>query len=135
MSFFEALKNTKVTDSAFYIIFVMALMGPGTAYAMVFFEDIFKELDSWKSIFMIVSISAPLLVASTLTVYISNADHYEGDEGMKLLGFQSFLAMLTGSYGSLGISYMQKWDFLGSALVAFGLVFVLSALSGLSTRL
>lgn len=134
MSIFDDLKSTKVTDTAFYLMFILALIAPGAAYAMVFHMEVFKELDSWKALFMILSISALLLVVATMVVYLSNSDEYEGDEGMKNLGFRAFLTVLTGSYGSLGISYQQGWGFIGVALAAIIGVAITSLMAGLSAR-
>ncbi|MDQ7915526.1 hypothetical protein RCF34_20660 [Pseudomonas sp. 102515] len=135
MSFFEDLKNTKVTDAAFYLMFILALIAPGTAYAMVFHLEVFKELDSWKAILMVVAIGAPLFVITTATTYITNHRYFEGEDGLKILGFYSCLNVLSSPYVVLVLAVDQKWSFLLTSAVAFLACMVGGAVIGGASRI
>lgn len=135
MSFFEDLKNTKVTDTAFYLMFILALIAPGTAYSMIFYLEVFKELDSWKALLMVISISAPLFVITTATTYITNHKYFEGEDGLKILGFYSCLNVLSSPYVVLVIAIDQNWSFFLTSAAAFLTCMVGGAVLGGASRI
>lgn len=118
MSFFEELRNTKISDAAFYLIFILAEMAPGTSFAMYFFLDIFKSLDTWKALFMIIAISSPLTVVAILFAFIGNVKAPVDEKGLKTLTFFSCIASLTSSYLALLLGYMAHWEFDLTAMIA-----------------
>ncbi|WP_263259339.1 hypothetical protein [Pseudomonas oryzihabitans] len=134
MSFFEDLKNTKVTDTAFYLVFVLALIAPGTAYSLYFHLEVFKDLDSWKAVFMVISISAPLLLMAMLSALAGNMNFFLVEEEFKALGFVSCMAELFAAYLALGLAAIKHWDFLFTTVVAFPLAIVMGVIMGISSR-
>ncbi len=134
MSLINDLKNTKVSDAAFYLIFILAILAPGTSYAMYFFLDIFKELDTWKVIFMIIAISSPLIVVAILFAFICNGQAFFSEELLKPLIFFCCFAVLSSSYLSLVLESIFHWGFDLTASVAVLGTIILSVLAGLSSR-
>ncbi|WP_323149391.1 hypothetical protein [Pseudomonas oryzihabitans] len=135
MGIFEDLKNTKITDTAFYLMFVLSLVAPGTAYSMVFHMEVFKELDSWKALLMVVSMGGPLFVLTTSMTYITNHNYFDDDIGLKILGFYSCLNLSATPYAVLFIAVVQHWDFLLTSMVAIAACIVVGAILGGATRI
>lgn len=134
MSIIEDLRNTEITDNAFYLFFVLALTAPGTAYALYFYFDVFKELDSWKAFFMIVAISAPPLVTSTLSMLMANPGYFVSKREFKLLGFVSSLIAFMAGYLTLAYAVLKHWDFMFTSLVAVAAALALGVLAGIFSR-
>lgn len=134
MSIIEDLRNTEITDTAFYLFFVLALTAPGTAYALYFYLDVFKELDSWKAFFMIVAISAPPLVIATLSMLMANLDYFVSRREFKLLGFVSSLVAIMADYLTLAYAVLKHWDFMFTSLVAVSAALALGILAGVCSR-
>lgn len=134
MSFFEDLKNTKVSDVAFYLIFVMAQIAPGTSYAMYFFLDIFKELDGWKAVFMIIAFSSPMTFLAILFTYLGNMQGFSYEERLKPMAFYSCIVAVSSSYLALMVSSTLNWGFELTAGVAAMGIMVLSFIAGFCSR-
>lgn len=135
MGVFEDLKNTKISDTVFYLMFILALVAPGTAYALCFHFDIFKELDSWKAFLMVISISAPLIVSAALFTSFGNIGYFAEEDGLKTLVFLSSSSALLSGYGSLCIGSVGGWDFTYTALWAIAGASVSGLIFGLSSRI
>lgn len=134
MSIINDLKNTKVSDTAFYLMFVLAILAPGTSYAMYFFLEIFKELDTWKVIFMIIAISSPLILVAILFAFICDGEAFFSEERLKPLVFFCCFAVLSSSYVALVLDSIFHWGFDLTASVAVLGTIILSSVTGLSSR-
>ncbi len=134
MSFFEELRSTKVSDTAFYLIFILAQIAPGTSYAMYFFLEIFKELDTWKALFMIVAFSSPLMILAVFFTFLGNMQAFLDEERLKPLSFLSFFAALASSYLTLMVGSTLHWGFELTASVAAMGTMLLSLLLGFCSR-
>ncbi|WP_153015317.1 hypothetical protein [Pseudomonas sp. HUK17] len=135
MSIFEDLKNTKITDTAFYLMFVLTLLAPGTAYSMVFHMEVFTELDSWKVLLMVIAMGAPLFVVTTAVTYMTNHSYFEGEDGLRILGFYSCLNVLVTPYVVLMIAVDQGFSFFATSIAAFASCVIGGAVLGGASRI